>query len=137
LDLARYLAQAVAWAPQEAEVARAIGRVLETEFVDEAEVRRQLAESLPRVDAQLAAIEAYTPATRRLRSIHDRYAHAWRELRAAYAEIVRGFDTQNSAALAAGRRALVAWRQAIPATARQLRELTDTATPEMDRGPPT
>jgi hypothetical protein len=136
-DLRRYLLQAAAWAPQEAEVARAIGRVLETEFVDEAEVRRQLAESLPRVEAQLAVIEAYAPATIRLQSIHSRYVHAWRELQGAYAKIVRGFDTQDPAALAAGRGALLAWRQAIPAAARQLRELTDAAPePEMDRGPP-
>jgi hypothetical protein len=122
------------WAPQEAEVGRAVRRILDTEFADEAEVRRQIAESLPRVDAQLALMRAYHPAGGALQQVHGDYVQAWETLRAAYDDILAGFDGSDQATLGRGRQELLAWRRALPDTARRLRELGGTGN---ESGPPT
>ena len=133
-DLAAYMQQLTHWAPQEAEIGRSVRRILETEFVDEAEVRRQVAESLPRVDAQLAVVRAYRPAGAELQAVHDSYVEAWDTLQRGYADILRALDEGDQAALGRGRQALLAWRHALPATARRLRELADATNAA---GPPT
>jgi hypothetical protein len=127
------MAQLTQWAPQEAEVGRTVRRILDTEFADEAEVRRQLAESLPRLEAQLALLRAYRPGGSELQAIHATYVQAWENLRTGYADILRGFDGPDQAALGRGRAALLAWRRALPETANRLRELS-AATNET--GPP-
>jgi hypothetical protein len=133
-DVGRYLHELDAWAPQEAEVGRAVTRILATEFADEAEVRRQIAESLPRVEQQLARMRGYDPSGPELRAIHASYVEAWATLQRGYADITSGFDSRDQELLGRGRRALLAWRRALPATARRLRALT-AATSE--QGPPT
>jgi hypothetical protein len=134
-EVARYLQQLSEWAPQEAEVARAVRRILDTEFVDEAEVRRQMAESLPRLEAQLTAMRAYhVGAGGDLGAVHRSYVDAWAGLRQGYADITRGLDGGDQAALGRGRRALLAWREALPETADRLRVLRDSTN---EQGPPT
>jgi hypothetical protein len=133
-DVARYLQQLQVWAPQEAEVGRAVARILATEFADEAEVRRQIAESLPRVEQQLALMRAYHPTGTELQAVHASYVEAWASLRRGYADITTGFDSGDPNVLGRGRRALLAWRAALPAVASRLRSL-DAATSE--KGPPT
>jgi hypothetical protein len=138
-DLSAYMDQLTQWAPQEAEVGRAVRRVLETEFADEAEVRRQIAESVPRLEAQLVLLRAYRPSSTELQEVHAAYLAAWEDLRTGYSDILRGFDAPDQAALGRGRAALLAWRRALPETAKRLRELRDAtdqgATKEA--GPPT
>jgi hypothetical protein len=133
-DVARYLQQLSNWAPQEAEVARAVRRILDTEFVDDGEVRRQVAESLPRLEAQLAIMGAYEARGDDLQAVHRAYVGAWAALRQGYADIMVGLDTGDQAALGRGRRALLAWREALPATAKRIRNLADATN---EQGPPT
>jgi hypothetical protein len=113
------------WAPIEAETARTIERILATEFVDEAEVLRQIADSTPRVRRQLAEAERYEPRTAEIRQIHDTYSGAWRTLLGGYQSIASGFETGEQAKLAEGRQAVARWRDAIVAVARDLRTLRD------------
>lgn len=138
-DLSAYMSQLAQWAPQEAEVGRAVRRILETQFVDEVEVRRQIAESTPRVDAQLDRLRAYQPRSKELQDVHRAYLRAWEGLRTGYSDILLGFDQQSQAALGRGRAALLAWREALPETARRLREIRDAlgAAPGNETGPPT
>jgi hypothetical protein len=133
-DIALYMQTLGDWAPQEAEVARAVRRILDTEFVDEAEVRRQLAESLPRLEAQLALMRAYRPQGDALQAVHEDYVEAWAVLRRGYSDITAGLDAGDQAALGRGRRALLAWRAALPETAKRIRALTAAQT---EQGPPT
>jgi hypothetical protein len=133
-DVDGYLQKVAEWAPQEAEVARAVRRILETQFVDEAEVRRQIAESLPRLERQVAAMRAYQPHGVELEEVHQDYLRSWQALRAGYADVAAGLDTGDQAALGRGRRALVAWRESLPATASRLRELSEST---KQQGPPT
>lgn len=102
---------------------RAVRRILETEFADEAEVRRQIAESLPRVEKQLALIRTYRPPGGEIQAIHASYVAAWANLQQGYVDITAGFESGDQAALGRGRRALVGWRNALPATATRLRAL--------------
>lgn len=113
------------WAPIEAETARTLERILATEFVDEAEVLRQVADSGPRVRRQLAEAERYEPRTAEVRRIHETYTRAWRTLLDGYDSISRGFETGEQAKLAQGREAMVRWRDAILAVSRDLRGLRD------------
>jgi hypothetical protein len=136
-DIARYLQQLGEWAPQEAEIARAVRRILATQFVDEAEVRHQMAESLPRIESQLTLMRAYNPHAAELEDIHQAYVAAWDGLRRGYADIATGLDTGDQAAIGRGRRRLVGWRQAIPDMARHLRELRDATDAMNEGGPPT
>jgi len=122
-DLTLYLQRANDWAPVEAETARTIDRVLATQFVDEAEVRRQIAADAPRVTAHLARIEPVAPTSQELRDVHARYVGAWRDLSAGYAALLRGLDTGNVPDIAAGRKAMEAWLEAIVGVARDLRRL--------------
>ncbi|HWP65209.1 MAG TPA: hypothetical protein VNO26_04755 [Candidatus Limnocylindria bacterium] len=122
-ELSRYVHQLSLWAPQEAEVGRAVRRILATEFADEAEVRRQVVESRPRVEAQLEKLRAYKPRGAELADIHASYVEAWEVLSRGYDDIIRGFDEGDQATLGRGRRALLAWRNALPATAKRVREL--------------
>jgi hypothetical protein len=133
-DLSAYIEHLTQWAPQEAEVGRAVRRILDTEFADEAEVRRQIAESVPRVDAQLALLRAYHPAGNALQDVHAGYVQAWETLRAAYTDIIEGFDRSDQATLGRGRQELLAWRRALPDTAKRLRELAGATN---ETGPPT
>jgi hypothetical protein len=122
-DLTLYLQRANDWAPVEAETARTIDRVLATQFVDEAEVRRQITADAPRVTAHLARIEAVAPTSQELRDVHARYVGAWRDLSAGYAALLRGLDTANVPDIADGREAMEAWREDIVGVARDLRRL--------------
>jgi hypothetical protein len=136
-EIGPYLQQLQAWAPQEAEAARAVTRILRTQFVDEAEVRRQIDESLPRVSAQVAALTAHQPRSPEIRAIHGPYLDGWRRLERGYGEILRGLDSGDQTALARGRADLLAWRDTLRRTADRLRELGATPAPEMEQGPPT
>lgn len=136
-EVGPYLQQLQAWAPQEAEAARAVTRILRTQFVDEAEVRRQIAESQPRVSAQVTALTAYRPRTPEIAGIHARYVDGWRRLQQGYEDILRGLDTGEQEALARGRAQLLAWRDALRETADRLQEAGAAAPVEMEQGPPT
>jgi hypothetical protein len=124
-DITLYLQRANDWAPVEAETARTIDRILATQFVDEAEVRRQIVADAPRVSAHLARIAPIRPTSSELRHVHERYVDTWRRLAAGYESLGRGLDTGNVPDLAAGRAALEAWRAGILAVARDLRRLRD------------
>ena len=126
-DLTLYLQRANDWAPTEAETARTIDRILATQFVDEAEVRRQVAADAPRVAAHLARIDKVQPASPEIRDVHRRYVENWQTLDEGYRVLVRGLDTGHVPDIAAGRRALEDWRAGIVEVARELRSLRDAA----------
>ena len=113
------------WAPTEAETARTLERILATEFVDEAEVLRQIADSTPRVQRQLADAERYEPRTVEVRRIHAAYVGSWRTLLDAYGSITAGFESGDQTKLSKGRDGMARWRDAIVQVARELRDLRD------------
>ena len=124
-DTLAYLQKMASWAPTEAETARTLERILATEFVDEAEVLRQIGESTPRVRRQLEEAERYEPRTGEVRRIHETYTGAWRALLDGYRSIASGLETGDQAQLAQGRLGMARWRDAILAVARDLRGLRD------------
>jgi hypothetical protein len=121
------------WAPTEAETARTVQRILATQFVDEDEVRRQIAADRPRVAAHLATIKAMTPATDPVRAIHADYVAAWQELSDGYADILRGLDATDASLLSRGRMAIDGWRTTILETAQRLRLLASGAGVDLRR----
>jgi hypothetical protein len=123
-DTRAYIDKMSSWAPIEAETARALDRILATQFVDHAEVLRQIADSAPRVRRHLQEIEQYTPRTPEVQLIHANYTNAWRGLLQGYGSIEAGLDDADQARLAAGRQALLGWRASILTVARQLRQLS-------------
>lgn len=122
-DLRAYLARTKTWAPAEASAAQTIQRILKTQFVDEAEVRRQIADSRPRVRAHLESLRAYAPVSADVRRIHDRYVGAWEKLLGGYDAIEEGFSSGDYTKLARGREAMEAWREDIVGVAGELRAL--------------
>jgi hypothetical protein len=124
-DVLAYLQRAKGWAPAEAEAAKTIDRILRTQFVDEAEVRRQIADNRPRVLAHLEQVRAYEPRSRDVEQIHARYVAAWGVLLGGYDAIEEGFSSGDYSKLARGREAMEAWREQIVGVARELRELAD------------
>jgi len=122
-DVEAYLRRVNDWAPTEAETGRTIDRILATQFVDDAEVRRQVTADAPRARQQVERLSAYQPRTPDVRGIHERYLEAWRNLVTGYANIEAGIDAADAAKLSAGRRALEQWRSAVVATASSLRDL--------------
>lgn len=123
IDLNAYLAHSKGWAPAEAEAARTIKRIFDTQFVNETEVLHQIADSRPRVLAHLAQLRAYTPRSKEVGHVHDRYVSAWQQLLDGYDAIEKGFASGDYTHLARGREALEAWRETIVDVARELREL--------------
>jgi hypothetical protein len=135
-DVEAYLRHANDWAPVEAETARTVDRILVTQFVDDAEVRRQVTADLPRVVAHLDRIRNYRPSTSEVRAVHDDYVKAWVDLQRGYASVLRGLDTGDASGLAAGRRAMEDWRATVLRTAHALRTLADrTGAPVDAQGP--
>ncbi len=132
-DVQAYLERMRAWAPVEAEAARAVERILATEFVDEAEVLHQIEESRPRIVAHVEHVRAYAPRTDRVRAIQNRYVSAWESLLEAYRQIEAGFATGDYTKLARGREAMVVWRDGMLDVARRLRSLAE----ELDIAPAT
>jgi hypothetical protein len=124
LDTEAYLARMSSWAPVEAETNRTLERILVTQFVDESEVRRQIADSRPRILAHLERIRAYAPRTDAVRRIHMAYVAAWERLLSGYDAIESGFESGDNSRLARGRQAIEGWQAAIIAVARDLSELT-------------
>lgn len=122
-DVQAYLARTQTWAPVEAETARTLERILRTEFVDEAEVERQIADSRPRILAHLGRVRDYAPRSEPVRKIHTRYQAAWHELLAGYDAIEDGFRSGDHTKLARGREAMAAWRAGILRVARDVRDL--------------
>gem|GEM_PF-1714125 len=135
LDLQAYLQHMRLWAPVEAETARTLERILATQFVDEAEVRHQIADSRPRLRAHLERIRAYQPRTPPLQRIHARYVRAWQDLLSGYDAIEKGFTTGDYTNLARGREAMAAWRDGITGVAHDLRALADDLGVEPPAGP--
>lgn len=130
-DTLAYLQKMTSWAPVEAETARTLERIMATQFVDEAEVLRQIAESRPRVQRQLDAATAYQPRTADVRRIHASYIKAWRTLLDGYASITAGFEHGDQEKLASGRQAMLQWRDTIVEVAEELRALRDRVGVEM------
>ena len=122
-DLQAYLGRMKAWAPVEAETERTIARILRTQFVDEAEVRRQIRDDRPRALAHLERVRAYAPRSKDVQHIHARYVSAWEDLLGGYDAIEQGFTSGDYTKLARGREAMERWGEGIADVARQLREL--------------
>jgi hypothetical protein len=122
-DLRAYLAHSTHWAPVEAETHRTIERILRTQFVDEAEVRRQIADNRPRLLAHLERLRAYAPHSKEVAGIHARYITAWETLLAGYDAIEQGFSTGDYTRLARGREAMETWQGEIVTVADELRQL--------------
>lgn len=122
-ELRAYLARSKTWAPVEAETERTIERIFRTQFVDEAEVRRQITDSRSRIVAHVASVRGYTPHTPDLARIHERYLAAWEHLLGGYDAIETGFTTADYTKLARGREAMEAWRADIVSVADDLRAL--------------
>jgi hypothetical protein len=123
VDLQAYVQRTKSWAPAEAETARTLDRILQTQFVDEAEVLRQIAESRPRAISHLQNARAFVPRSDPVQRIHERYIEAWEMLLRGYDAIEEGFATGDFTSLARGRQAIAAWREGIVGVARDLREL--------------
>ena len=130
-DTLAYLQKMNSWAPVEAETARTLERIMATQFVDEAEVLRQISESTPRVQHQLDAATAYQPRTADVRRIHATYINAWRTLLDGYGSITAGFEHGEQDKLASGRQAMLQWRDTIVEVAEELRALRDRVGVEM------
>ena len=122
-DVQAYWQRMSAWAPVEAETARTLERILATQFVDEAEVRHQIADSRPRLVAHLERAEGYVPRTPPLERLHRRYVGAWHALLAAYHAIEDGVTATDQLKLARARLAMLQWRATIRAVARELRSI--------------
>ena len=122
-DVRAYLQRAAGWAPVEAETARTLDRILATEFVDEAEVRHQIADSRPRILAHLERVRSVPPPSGRLATINEKYVNAWQQLLAGYGQIEEGFSSGDYTKLARGREAMAAWRDGLVIVARELRQL--------------
>jgi hypothetical protein len=123
IETRAYLERSKDWAKMEAETARTIERIFDTQFIDEAEVLRQIAESRPRILAHLAALRAYHPRSADIAGIHARYIAGWETLLTGYDAIEKGFATGDYSNLARGREALTQWGNAILGTAQELRAL--------------
>lgn len=122
-DVRAYLQKTAGWAPIESETARALERILATQFVDEPEVLHQIHESRPRILAHLQVVRALAPKDPRLQKINRTYVSAWEGLLTGYAAIEDGFSSGDYTKLARGREAMAAWRDGIKDVARELREL--------------
>jgi hypothetical protein len=122
-ELGAYLARSKGWAPVEAETARTIQRILQTQFVDEPEIRRQIADSRPRLLAHVDRLRAYSPVSKEVARVHGRYLAAWETLLSGSDAIEQGFSSGDYTKLARGREAMEAWRSEIVSVADELREL--------------
>jgi hypothetical protein len=123
IDVLGYLERAKAWAPIEAETKATIDRIFRTQFVDEAEVNRQIADSRPRAERHLGQVREYKPRSGEVERIHREYVRAWEKLLAGYDAIETGFASGDYTKLAAGREGLDAWRGGIVWVADELRDL--------------
>ena len=130
VELEAYLHRAEAWAPVEAETARTIERILRTQFVDEVEVRHQIADSRPRILEHLDRLRGYSPRVAAIAGIHTRYVRAWEELLAGYDAIERGFMSGDYTQLARGREGMAAWREGLIRVAADLRDLRQQVAPD-------
>jgi hypothetical protein len=135
-DTLAYLQKMSAWAPVEGETARTLERIMATQFVNEAELRREIAESTPRVQRQLDAATAYEPRTAEVRRIHGEYTKAWRTLLDGYGAITTGLEHGEQHKLADGRQAMLRWRDTIIEVARELRALRDRVGVDMSEVTP-
>ena len=127
VDVGLYLAQVQEWAPMEGETNRTIERILGTQFVDEAEVRRQIGANRTAITAHLARIRSYGPRTTPVAQLHLRYVGGWERLLEGYGEIEEGFTSGDYSHVTRGRQAMLAWRDAIRRVAAELRTLADQA----------
>jgi len=122
-DVAAYVDRMRSWAPVEGETGRSIERILGTQFVEESTVLHELDDGIPRADAHLRRIEAFTPRTPAVQAVHQRYLHAWNTLREGFQSIRDGLLESDGRALATGREALIDWRRGLRAVAADLRRL--------------
>lgn len=122
-DVRAYLERSKEWAPRESEAERTIQRILRTEFVDEADVRRQIADSRPRLQVHLEQVRAYQARSEAVARLHERYVAAWQTLLAGFDDIGTGFDSSDQVRLARGREEIMAWRRGIVRVASELREM--------------
>lgn len=115
--------QVTSWAPVEAETARSIQRIFATQFVDEAAVRQEVSQTLPRIKSHLDRIASVAPSDSDLRDIHLRYQLAWRQLQDALIGLPDAIGRNDAGALAASRASMTAWGQAMMDIAADLRRI--------------
>lgn len=125
-----YMQQVTSWAPVEAETARSIQRIFASQFVDEAAVRQEVSQTLPRIKNHLDRIESVAPADSQLREINLRYRLAWQQLQEALIGLPDAIGHSDAAALAASRASMTAWGQSMLDIAADLRRIRpDTPAP--------
>lgn len=124
-DARAYIARMSEWAAVEGETGRSITRILQSHFVDEAAVLREISDLRPRLDRHLASVDRYTPRTTQVAHIHHQYVAAWRGLLHGFDAIERGFSSGEQSELAAGRTAILRWKDDIRHIASELGELLD------------
>jgi hypothetical protein len=125
IDLRAYLERSRSWAPVEGETARTLERILATQFVDEAEVLRQIGDSRPRVATHLETVRGYVPHSKTVEQVHGHYVAAWEALLRGYDAIEEGFRSGDYNKLARGREGMAEWRDGLVDVARELRELME------------
>lgn len=125
IELRAYLARARSWAPVEAETNRTLQRIFATQFVDEAEIRRQITDSRPRILTHLDHVRGFSTHAKDIAHVHARYLAAWERLLGGYDAIEQGFSSGDFTKLSRGREAMEAWRAEIQAVAAELRELME------------
>ena len=86
-------------------------------------MRRQIADSRPRLRAHLDEVRAYAPQSAEVRRIHAKYVGAWEALLGGYDAIESGFDSGDYSRLAKGRDAMAEWRETMLGVANDLRQL--------------
>ena len=139
-DLQAYLRQVEQWGAVEGDTARTIERILDTQFVDEAAVYREIADSRVRIGPHLENLELAIPQTRRIRRIHTHYVGTWQRLLNTYRALEQGLREADQALVAEGRAGLLAWRRGLRGVADELRTAANDAglTPGKNtNGPPT
>jgi hypothetical protein len=135
-DVERYLAAMQGWAAVELETGQTIDRIIDTHFVDEAEVQRQIAENHPRLRQHLLRLRSYRPASPDVVAVHRLYLMTWERLDAAYTDIVGGMDEADQPRLARGRQGLLEWRRGLRTVATDLRDLAEAMGAETKRERP-
>ena len=123
IDVLGYLERARTWAPVEAETAATVDRIFRTQFVDEAEVDRQIADSRPRIERHLGQVREYKPHSGEVERHPPGVPAGLGALLAGYDAIENGFASGDYTKLAAGREDLEAWRGGIVWVADELRDL--------------
>lgn len=102
-DLGRWMAAIKEWEPEQKQVFTAIGKITQSQYVEDEYVARMLKETLPILRSHNRKVAAFEPKTKELEPVARQFRKGWDDLELSFHAVIVAAEAKDYAKLAKAR----------------------------------